>query len=53
MREDGQDTMTASRTPKPGVTVLWGRLAVVVVALAAAGLLGVLALFFLFRHFSW
>jgi hypothetical protein len=53
MREEGKDTMTESHTPKPGVTVLWGRVAVVVVALAAAGLLGLFALIFLFRLFPW
>ena len=54
MREDGTDTMTESRTPKPGVTVLWNRVAVIVVALAAAGLLGFFALIFLFRVvFPW
>lgn len=54
MGEDGKDTMTESRPPKPGVTVLWNRLAVVVVALAAAGLLGFFALIFLLRVvFTW
>ena len=54
MREDGKDTITESRTPEPGVTVLWNRVAFVVVALAVAGLLGLFALTFLFRVvFPW
>ena len=53
MREDGKDTMTESRKPEPGVVVQWNRVALVVVALAVAGLLGLFALFFLFRLFPW
>jgi hypothetical protein len=49
MREDGKDTMTNSRKPEPRVVVRWDRLAIIVVALAVAGLLGYLAVLYLVR----
>ena len=55
MREDGKETTTESPPkPQPDVVVAWDRVAIVVVALVAAGLLGFFALIFLFRVvFPW
>jgi hypothetical protein len=55
VREDGKET-TPESPPKaqPNVDVMWDRVAIVVVALAAAGLLGFFALLFIFRVlFPW
>jgi hypothetical protein len=53
MLEDGKDPMTESPKPEPGVVVQWNRVALVVVALVVAGLLGLFAFFFLFSLFPW